>query len=110
MQTVADARAYEPTTALVGVATQGGRFPPAWIDLLRECVVNGLDVENGLHVFLTDDPELRVLAAEHGVPTRLLDLCQRELQEAMNRGWGDQDRIKASTLQEERAGVKLRLP
>ena len=49
------------------------------------------------------------LAAEHGVPTRLLDLCQRELQEAMNRGWGDQDRIKASTLQEERAGVTLRL-
>jgi len=39
----------------------------------------------------------------------LLDLCQKELQEAMNRGWGDQDRIRASTLQEERAGVKLRL-
>ena len=49
------------------------------------------------------------LAAQHGVPTRLLDLCQQELQEAMNRGWGDQDRIRASTLQEERAGVKLRL-
>jgi 3-hydroxyisobutyrate dehydrogenase-like beta-hydroxyacid dehydrogenase len=49
------------------------------------------------------------LAAQHGVPTRLLDLCQMELLEAMNRGWGDQDRIRASTLQEERAGVKLRL-
>jgi 3-hydroxyisobutyrate dehydrogenase len=49
------------------------------------------------------------LAAQHGVPTRLLDLCQQELQEAMNRGWGDQDRIRASTLQEERAGVQLRL-
>lgn len=49
------------------------------------------------------------LAAQHGVPTRLLDLCQMELLEAMNRGWGDQDRIKASTLQEERAGVKLRM-
>ena len=49
------------------------------------------------------------LAAQHGVPTRLLDLCQMELQEAMNRGWGDQDRIRASTLQEERASVKLRL-
>ena len=49
------------------------------------------------------------LAARHGVPTRLLDLCQQELQEAMNRGWGEQDRIKASTLQEERAGVKLRI-
>lgn len=49
------------------------------------------------------------LAAQHGVPTRLLDLCQTELLEAMNRGWGDQDRTKACTLQEERAGVKLRL-
>jgi 3-hydroxyisobutyrate dehydrogenase len=49
------------------------------------------------------------LATQHGVPTRLLGLCQTELLEAMNRGWGDQDRTKASTLQEERAGVKLRI-
>jgi len=49
------------------------------------------------------------LATQHGVPTRLLDLCQQELLEAMNRGWGGNDRIKASTLQEERAGVKLRM-
>ena len=48
------------------------------------------------------------LATQHGVPTRLLDLCQMELLEAMNRGWGGEDRIKASTLQEERAGVKIR--
>jgi 3-hydroxyisobutyrate dehydrogenase len=50
------------------------------------------------------------LAAQHGVPTRLLDLCESELLEAMNRGWGTEDRTKASTLQEERAGVKLRVP
>jgi 3-hydroxyisobutyrate dehydrogenase len=49
------------------------------------------------------------LAAQHGVPTRLLDLCQAELREAMNRGWGADDRTRASTLQEERAGVALRL-
>ena len=49
------------------------------------------------------------LATEHGVPTRLLDLCQMELLEAMNRGWGGLDRTKASTLQEERAGVTLRI-
>jgi 3-hydroxyisobutyrate dehydrogenase len=49
------------------------------------------------------------LARAHDVPTRLLDLCQKELQEAMNRGWGDADRLKASTLQEERAGVTLRM-
>jgi 3-hydroxyisobutyrate dehydrogenase-like beta-hydroxyacid dehydrogenase len=49
------------------------------------------------------------LATQHGVPTRLLDLCQMELLEAVNRGWGGEDRTKASTLQEERAGVKLRM-
>jgi len=49
------------------------------------------------------------LARAHDVPTRLLDLCRTDLQEAMNRGWGDADRLKASTLQEERAGVRLRL-
>jgi uncharacterized NAD-dependent epimerase/dehydratase family protein len=70
VRTVEEARAFEPNTALVGVATQGGRFPPAWMELLQSCIENGLDVENGLHVFLSDDPELRKLAAQHGVELR----------------------------------------
>jgi len=68
--TVEDALAYEPTTALVGVATQGGRFPPAWIEILKRCIEHGIDVENGLHVFLADDEEIRTLAAAHGVELR----------------------------------------
>src|SRR5262245_33714088 len=64
---VADALPLGPTTALVGVATQGGRFPPAWRELLKECIAAGLDVENGLHEFVSDDPELAGLAALHGV-------------------------------------------
>jgi uncharacterized NAD-dependent epimerase/dehydratase family protein len=68
--TVEDALRFEPNTALVGVVTQGGRFPPAWTDILRSCIVHGLDVENGLHVFLADDAELRELAARHDVELR----------------------------------------
>ncbi|HEU5404814.1 MAG TPA: DUF1611 domain-containing protein [Gaiellaceae bacterium] len=68
--TVEDALPLEPTTALVGVVTQGGHFPPQWMKLLRACVENGLDVENGLHVFLGDDPALSALAADHGVELR----------------------------------------
>jgi uncharacterized NAD-dependent epimerase/dehydratase family protein len=67
---VDEALPYEPTTALVGVATQGGRFPPAWRELLRRCIESGLDVESGLHEFMSDDPELSALAAEHGVELR----------------------------------------
>jgi D-glutamate N-acetyltransferase len=68
--TVDEALAYEPDTALVGVATQGGRFPPAWKELLYASVRAGLDVENGLHEFLTNDPELVELARKHGVELR----------------------------------------
>jgi D-glutamate N-acetyltransferase len=68
--TVQEALAYEPTTAVVGVATQGGRFPPAWRELLKACIEAGLDVENGLHEFLADDPELSELARSHGVELR----------------------------------------
>jgi uncharacterized NAD-dependent epimerase/dehydratase family protein len=67
---VADALGDGPTTALVGVATAGGRFPPAWRELLKDAIRAGLHVENGLHQFLADDSELRGLAAEHGVELR----------------------------------------
>jgi uncharacterized NAD-dependent epimerase/dehydratase family protein len=64
---VAEALTFGPTTALVGVATQGGRFPPAWRDILKECIRAGLAIENGLHELLGDDVEMRELAAQHGV-------------------------------------------
>jgi uncharacterized NAD-dependent epimerase/dehydratase family protein len=68
--TVNDALCFNPTTALVGVATPGGRFPPAWRDLLRSCIAEGLDVENGLHQFLADDEEMSELARRYGVELR----------------------------------------
>jgi uncharacterized NAD-dependent epimerase/dehydratase family protein len=70
VRSVEEALQYEPTAALVGVATAGGRFPPAWRELIRACIDAGLGIENGLHEFLSDDPELSVLAAERGVELR----------------------------------------
>jgi len=67
---VEDALQYAPTIAVVGVATQGGRFPPAWRALLRDSITAGLDIESGLHEFLSEDPELTELAREHGVVLR----------------------------------------
>ena len=68
--TVEGALRYEPTVAVVGVATQGGRFPPTWRDLLKAAIAAGLDVESGLHEFISDDPELVALAHTHGVELR----------------------------------------
>jgi uncharacterized NAD-dependent epimerase/dehydratase family protein len=64
---VAAALALRPSVALVGVATQGGHFPPAWRELLRDCIRAGLGIENGLHEFISADGELAALAAERGV-------------------------------------------
>lgn len=65
--TVSDALPLAPTAALVGVATQGGRFPVAWREVLRACIQHGLTIENGLHELLGDDAEMSELAARHGV-------------------------------------------
>ncbi len=67
---VEDAMRFDPTTAIVGVATQGGRFPPEWRALLESSIASGLDVESGLHEFMCDDPELAGLARRHGVELR----------------------------------------
>ena len=56
---VADALAYEPTVALVGVAVAGGRLPPVWRGILRDAIEAGLDVEAGMHEFLADDRRAR---------------------------------------------------
>ena len=67
---VESALGFGPQVAIVGVATQGGRFPPAWRALLRACIAGGLSIENGLHEMLGDDAELRPLADAAGVELR----------------------------------------
>jgi len=76
---VNDALCFDPTTALVGVATQGGRFPPEWRELLKASIAKGLDLENGLHEFVSEDPELVELARRHGAELRDLRMPPRDL-------------------------------
>jgi D-glutamate N-acetyltransferase len=68
--TVEDALIHEPTTALVGVATAGGRLPKKWRAILESALAAGLDLESGMHQFLGDDPGLAALAKQHGAEIR----------------------------------------
>jgi 3-hydroxyisobutyrate dehydrogenase len=50
------------------------------------------------------------LGREHKVPMRLANITLEEMTEALNRGWGDRDSRVAMLLQQERAGVEIKVP
>ena len=57
------------------------------------------------------DVDLAALVGrEFDVPMKMANLALQELTEALNRGWGDRDSRVAMLLQEERAGVEVRVP
>lgn len=50
------------------------------------------------------------LGRELGVPMRIANMTFAEMTEALNRGWGDRDSRVPMLLQEERAGVEIKVP
>ena len=50
------------------------------------------------------------LGREVGVPMRLANLALEEITEALGRGWGDRDSSSFMLLEEERAGVAIKVP
>ena len=49
------------------------------------------------------------LGRDFNVPMRVANLALAELSEALNRGWGDRDSRSPMVLQQERAGVEIRV-
>lgn len=58
------------THLVVGLAPDGGRLSPDAREQLRQAIRMGLNVDCGLHDYLTDDPALVELAQAHGVQLR----------------------------------------
>lgn len=70
--TLGEAIALGANTLLVGIAPRGGGLPDVYRDVIRAALLAHLHVVSGLHVFLSEDPELAALAASRGV--ELIDL------------------------------------
>jgi uncharacterized NAD-dependent epimerase/dehydratase family protein len=60
----------KPDFCVVGIATSGGRVTPGLRALLSEAIEGGMSVVNGLHEFLSDDPEAAAAALRQGVTIR----------------------------------------
>jgi 3-hydroxyisobutyrate dehydrogenase-like beta-hydroxyacid dehydrogenase len=63
-----------------------------------------------LHLAHKDVSLATSLGRELNVPMRLANLALEELTEAVNRGWSERDSRVAMLLQEERAGVEIKVP
>ena len=72
--TLDEARELGGNSLLLGVATPGGWLPDHWRTWMLEAVDAGMEIANGLHRFLADDPELVERAAATGA--RLWDVRQ----------------------------------
>ncbi len=58
------------THLVVGLAPDGGRLAASAREDLKRALVLGLNVDSGLHDFLSEDPEIVELAARHSVVLR----------------------------------------
>ncbi len=62
--------AERPTHLVIGLAPEGGRLPDAYRKVVIAALRAGMNVDSGLHQFLSEDPELAKLAREHGATIR----------------------------------------
>lgn len=58
---------FSPKYLIIGAATDGGILPPEYREIVRKAIIHGLGIVNGLHDFVSDDPDLMKLAEEKKV-------------------------------------------
>ena len=63
---IEEAARLEPDALLLGTAPRGGQLPDAWREDLIYALSQGMDIINGLHQPLAEDPQLRELAERNG--------------------------------------------
>jgi len=59
-----------PTHFVIGLAPDGGRFNPEHRKAIIEAVQSGLNIDSGLHDFLSEDAEIISLAEKKGIRIR----------------------------------------
>jgi uncharacterized NAD-dependent epimerase/dehydratase family protein len=69
---VSDALHLAPTSLLIGIAPPGGRLPLEYRAEIGVALRARLEIVNGLHEYLADDPEFRAIAETHD--SRIWDL------------------------------------
>ncbi|MEM0140367.1 MAG: DUF1611 domain-containing protein [Ferroplasma sp.] len=65
--TVGELKALGAETLIIGVATDGGYLPVEYRQYVSDAISMGMNIVNGLHQYISDDPEFSQLAKKNGV-------------------------------------------
>lgn len=68
--TVENALQVAPQYFVIGLAPDGGQLPATARVAVKRAIEAGLNVDSGLHQFLSEDPEFAALAKQHDVKIR----------------------------------------
>lgn len=60
----------KPRYLVIGLAPDGGRLPNEARRTIKRAIEQGLNIDSGLHEFLSEDPEFQALARQHNVQIR----------------------------------------
>ena len=85
-----------PTHYVIGLATDGGTIPDEFRALIVEALQAGLNVDCGLHEFLSDDPELLRIASESGATIR--DVRKPPPRSELHFFSGEIDKVRAQRI------------
>ena len=58
----------KPETLVIGLAPDGGRLPPQALESIKAALQMGLNVDNGLHDFLTKDKDINEHCSKEQLP------------------------------------------
>ena len=89
----ADVKGASATYLVVGLAPDGGRLPAPAREDVKSAIRAGLNVDCGLHDFLSEDPEIIALAHAHGVQIR--DIRKTPPRSQLHSFTGDIEKVKA---------------
>lgn len=85
-----------PQWAIIGIAAPGGKMNPSLRGLALSAVGFGLSVVNGLHDYLSDDPE--IVAAAQAANVELLDLRKMKHPSKMSYWTGEVCQLAATRI------------